>query len=169
MLKTSPDELSQQERLKIADFLDSHPIGVLATVDKKGNPHASTIYFAVDGDLNVTFTTKRDTYKYENISEHDTVMLAAYDSESQTAVQVLGKAVEVNDPDLAHKIYHGTLRAAKQTGEDSVPPIAKIPAGPYVAYSITPDDIWMSEYGWGNSFASALAELSVPENTEDPA
>lgn len=168
MHKTSPTDLSPQERSKITDFLDSHPIGVLATVDEVGNPHASTIYFGIDTDLNVTFTTKRDTIKHQNIVHHNTVMLAIYDSESQSAVQLNGKAEEVEDPETAQKIYHVTLRAAKQTGEDTVPPIAKIPAGPYVAYTITPDNIWMSEYGWGNNFMNALSKAQDPVNTDDP-
>jgi len=168
----APSELNQEERSKIVDFFDSHPIGVLATVDADGNPHASAIYFSIDSDMNVTFTTKRDTYKRENIAHNNTVMLVAYDSESQTAAQVKGKAIEVTDPELAQKIYHGTLRGARQTGEDKVPPVAKIAAGPYVAFTVKPDNIWISEYGWGDSFASAMEEASNSKdepNTEDPA
>jgi len=142
-----PSELSQEERSKIVDFLNSHPVGVLATVNDDGSPHASTIYFSIDSDMNITFTTKRDTNKRENIARNNTVMLVAYDSESQSAVQAKGPAIEETDPEVMQKIYHGTLRGAKQTGEDNVPPIAKIPAGPYVAYTIKPEDIWISEYG----------------------
>lgn len=169
MNATSPNELSPQERSKIVDFLDSHPVGVIATVNSDGNPHASTIYFSVDNDLNVSFTTKRDTNKHKNISQHDTVMLAAYDSESQSTVQLTGRATEVHEPEQAQQIYRGTLRAADHTGEDNVPPIAKIPAGPYVAYIIRPSDIWMSDYSWGNNFANALSQLQEPANTDDPA
>lgn len=166
-----PGELNQEERMKIVDFLDSHPIGVLATVDAEGNPHASTIYFSVDSDMNISFTTKRDTNKNGNIVRNNTVMLVSYDSESQTSVQSKGKVIEVKDPEAAQKIYHGTIRGAKQTGEDNVPPIAKIVAGPYVAYTIKPENIWISEYGWGNSFTNAIEQAVAPEeiSAEDPA
>ncbi len=168
-MQSAPNELSQEERTKLADFLDSHPIGVLATVDPSGEPHASTIYFSVDSkDLSITFTTKRDTRKHESISHHNSVMLAVYDAESQTAAQVSGKALEATDLENVQKAYHGTLRAAKQTGEDNVPPIAKIAAGPYVAYVVKPDSVWMSEYGWGSSFANALASAQEPTSSGDP-
>jgi len=169
MQLTPPSELSQEDRTKINDFLDSHPIGVLATVDASGNPHASTIYFSVDSDLNLTFTTKRDTDKSKNIAFNPKVMLDVYDSESQASVQASGTAIEVTDPEAAQKIYHGTLRAAKQTNEDPVPPIAKIAAGPYVAYQIKPENIWLSEYGWGNDLTNALSKLGEPVDNEDPA
>lgn len=167
-----PSELNKEERSKIVDFFDSHPIGVLATVDTDGNPHASTIYFSIDSDMNITFTTKRDTHKRENIAHNSSVMLVAYDSESQTAAQAKGSAVEVTDLVKAQNIYHGTLRGAKQTSEDNVPPIAKIAAGPYVAYTIKPDNIWISEYGWGDNFANTMEQAGAPNeklSTQDPA
>ena len=99
-------------------------------------------------------------------------MLVAYDSQSQTAVQAKGSATEVTEPEAAQKIFYGTLRGAKQTGEDNVPPIAKVAAGPYVAYTIKPDEVCMPEYGWGDSFVSAMKQATEPAedlNTEDPA
>lgn len=169
MQNTTPSQLSQIERRKIMDFLDSHPVAVLATIDNTGNPSASPIYFAVSSDLVITFTTKIDTNKHKNITRHSQVMLAVYDAESQTAVQISGPAVEEKDPETAQKIYHGTLQATKQTGEDNVPPIAKIAAGPYIAYSINPDNIWMSEYGHGDSYANALNHATDPADISDPA
>jgi len=160
-----PNELTQEERASIVEFLHTHPLGVLATVDEDGNPHASPIYFSVDGDMNISFTTKLETQKSKNIARNKMVMLVAYDSENQAAVQAKGPAVEVKDPAKRLEIYHGTLRGAKITGEDNVPPIAKINAGPFAAYTITPEDIWLSEYGWGDSFANALKEIS--QHTDD--
>jgi general stress protein 26 len=169
MPNTKPDQLSEAERAKITDFLKQHPIGVLASVDPAGDPHATTIYFSVDDNLNVMFTTKRHTRKHENISRNHKVMLVVYEAVNQTAVQLSGKAVEVTDPDKVQEIFYGTLHAAKRTGTDTVPPVAKIAAGPYVAYVIEPDNIWMSEYGWGDSFANALKHVHDPITTEDPA
>jgi hypothetical protein len=169
MKTTTPADLSQTEKDKIAKFLTAHPVGVLATVDEQGNPHASALYFSVDEALRVRFTTKRDTVKYANICRNNTIMLVAYEPASQTVVQISGKAVEATDPDDQRSIYHGTLQAAKQTGEDIVPPIAKIAAGPYVAFTIDIENIWMTEYGWGNNFAKALKHANDPHATGDPA
>jgi general stress protein 26 len=169
MQPTTLAKLTQAEKKKIVEFLQGHPVGVLATVGADGNPHASTIYFGVDDDLRVTFTTKHDTYKYENITRHDTVMLVVFEAESQSSVQISGHAVEVKTSEEQQAVYHDTLRAAKKTGEDVVPPIAKIPAGPYVGFTITIDKISLSEYGWGNNFANAMKHAHDPNTEGDPA
>lgn len=172
MKAKSLNDINAEERSKIFDFLDSHPVGVLATVDAAGDPCASTIYFKVNDDLEVTFTTKRDTRKHQNIENKSKVMLVAYDAETQSAVQLSGTAKEEKDPETAQSIYHGTLHAAKQTGEDIVPPIAKIAAGPYIAYSLVPSIVSMSEYGWGDNFKNAMdyaGEHHKESGTEDPA
>jgi general stress protein 26 len=168
-MTTTLQELSQDKRRKMYEFLKQHPVGVIATVDPEGNPHASTIYFGIDDQLNITFTTKRDTNKHLNITEHSQVMLVVNDVANQATLQASGKAVEVSNTQEAIDIFQDTVHAAQKTGEDVVPPIAKISAGPYVAYKISPDNIWMTEYSWGNSFVKALEHADDPETTEDPA
>jgi nitroimidazol reductase NimA-like FMN-containing flavoprotein (pyridoxamine 5'-phosphate oxidase superfamily) len=135
MQTIAPAALTSLEREKIVSFLLKHPVGVLATIDSMGHPQASTIYFTVNHDLYLTFTTKRETHKYENISRHTTVALVVYDAESQTEVQINGQAIEVTNLEDQEAIYYGTLHAAQQTGEDPVPPIAKIVAGTYVGFA----------------------------------
>ena len=169
MPKYKLNELDHAERKRIIDFLTASPVGVLAVVDTEGNPHASTIYFSVDGELNITFTTKQDTFKYKNLLKHDGVMLVVFDASKQMAVQVSGRAEKVTDPEMAHTVYQGTLRAAEKTGEDVVPPVAKISAGPYVAFVIRPDYIQLSEYGWGDNFANTLKHANDSNRAGDPA
>lgn len=166
-----PSELTPEQSGKILEFLQNHPVGVLATVDAQGDPSATTIYFSVEQDLSVTFTTKEHTQKHENIERHNKVMLAVYEAESQTAVQISGTAKEITDKEEVHNTFLGTVHAAKQTGPDNVPPISKIPGGKYVAYRISPDAVHLSEYGWGDNLAKAIeiAKNKNEENTEDPA
>lgn len=167
-MSTTPDTLSQADKEKIVNFLKKHPVAVLATVDPSGDPHASTIYIGVSDDLKLTFTTKRETQKYVNITKHNKIMLVVCDAKSQTAVQVRGQAVEVTDPSAQLEIYQETLHAAERTGEDVVPPVAKI-LGSYVGFSIKIDTIWISEYSWGNNFASALQQAQDQHANGDPA
>lgn len=168
-MATTPQDLSPEQRQKIYKFVAGHPIGVLATVDTGGRPHASPIYVGVDKHLNIAFTTKRDTDKHENIQHHNAVMLTVFDAKSQTVVQLSGTAQEVTDLDEVQQTFHATLEAADQTAEDSVPPIAKISAGPYIAYRIVPDNVWMNEYGWGSSFRNALDSVNKAAESGDPA
>lgn len=168
-MKTPLNKLDSAQRKKLFEFLASHPIGVLATINADGSPHASTIYINVDEDLRITFTTKHETQKYQNISQDNRVMLAVYDAQKQTAVQVGGEALEVTDPETQQQIYHGTLHAAKQTGTDIVPPIAKIAAGSYVGFVLKIDSVLFSDYGWGDTFAHALKHANDPNTGGDPA
>lgn len=168
-MQTLPNELNSSERKRIFEFLKSHPVGVLATISPDGRPHASTIYLTVDESLNLAFTTKQDTRKYQNIEHDNHVMLAVYDAQTQTVVQISGRAEEVTDPDAQHAIYYGTLHAARQTGKDVVPPIAKIAAGPYVGFKVKIENIWLSDYDWGDTFVRALKDIEEPHATGDPA
>ena len=169
MPTTAPSDLSEQEQGKIIDFLRRHPVGVLATIGLDGRPNASTIYFSVDDDMNLRFTTKQQTNKHANIAKNNEVMFVVYDAVNQSTVQVSGIATEETDAQAAQAVYHGTLQAAEQTGLDVVPPIAKIAAGSYVAYTIKPTNIWLTEYGWGDNFAKAIKHANDPANTDDPA
>jgi len=168
-MQASPNKLSPSERKQIFEFLKAHPVGVLATTNPDGTPQASAIYFGVDEELHVTFTTKRETHKYENILKNDAVMLVVYDAAKQTSVQIGGQAVEVTDSETQHAIYYDTLKAAKQSGKDVVPPIAKINAGPYVGFTLKVHNIWLSDYGWGDTFARALKHIQDPRTGGDPA
>lgn len=166
---TTPSDLSEDQRHKIFRFLRQHPVGVLATVSPDGHPNASAVYIAVDDQLNLTFTTKQGTKKHENIVQNNDVMFVVYDAATQATVQVSGNAIEETDAQAAQDIYHGTLHAAQQTGPDVVPPVAKLAAGPYVAYAVKPSNIWMTEYGWGDNFGKAIDHANDPASTGDPA
>lgn len=164
----TPDKLSSENYAKILEFLKAHPIGVLATVDENGDPNASAIYFSVDDKLNVTFTTKRETRKNENITRHNKVSLVAYEAKDQAAVQITGRAEEVKDEQEAMDIYKGTVHAADQTSKDNVPPVAKYSGGAFVAFRIAIDDIRLMEYGGGDRFAKSMEKANTPPSTGDP-
>lgn len=168
MTPVTPDKLDHQEREKIIEFLKRNPVGVLATVDEHGDPNASPIYFSVDDKFQVSFTTKRDTRKHANIERHNKVMLVSYAAIDQTSVQMSGKAEEVKDEQEALDIYNGTVQAASQTSDDNLPPVAKYSGGPYVAYRINIDNIWMMSYGGGDNFAKVMQQATREHSTGDP-
>ncbi|HSW79352.1 MAG TPA: pyridoxamine 5'-phosphate oxidase family protein [Candidatus Saccharimonadales bacterium] len=168
MQPNTPDKLSSENYAEILEFLKSHPIGVLATIDENGDPNASTIYFSVDDKLRISFTTKRETRKFENIARHNKVALVAYEAKDQSAVQVSGRAEEVKDEQEALDIYNGTVNAAKKTSEDNVPPVAKYSGGPFAAFRIEIEDIRLMAYGKGDRFSKSMEKASSPPSTGDP-
>lgn len=131
---------------RIFYFLKMHPVGVLATVGQDNLPQASVIYYSVDEDFTITFTTKRDTKKRINISEQNHVQLVVFEASSQTTVQISGTAEIISNPSEASEVFGGTLKASVRTSESGVPPISKLFAGNYVAFKIKPKQIRMAVF-----------------------
>lgn len=152
----SPANLSDGQKQAILDFVRSHPDGVIATVSPDGDPQASVVYFSIDDDMNLSFTTKDKTRKAQNIRQHPRVSVAIYEADSQTVVKLAGTAREMADQAEVNATFRQTVDAADQTATDTVPPIARHSAGDYTAFTIKPDFIQMIGYGRGNSYQNAL-------------
>ena len=137
---------SSESNNRIYAFLRSNPIGVLATVDPDGNPHAAVIYFSVSDDFNLTFTTKHDTKKHDNLIRNNHAMLVCYEASSQTTVQITGSVKKIDDIGEANEAFTHMLQASQQTSESGIPPITKLHAGQYIAYRIKPTQIRMAVF-----------------------
>lgn len=146
-LQKSPAQT--EERRKIYDFLKSHPVATIGTVDDECNPHMAIIYFSVNRKFELTFTTKRQTKKHRNIKNNDRVMLLAYEAFSQTSVQITGTAEEITNLRTAGEVFKSTLKNSLKTSGVGIPPVSKI-YGDYVAYRIKPDQIRMTEFARAN-------------------
>lgn len=133
-----------ESALRIYDFLTSQPVGVLATVDPNSNPHAAAVYFFVDDDFTITFATKQNTKKNDNLKHRNHVMLIAFDTESQTTAQITGVAEDISETSTGQETFTKMLVAAEATSESGVPPISKLIAGQYTAWRIRPKQIRMA-------------------------
>ncbi len=71
---TRPSVVSSENNRRIFEFLQSEPVGVLATTNQDGSPQAAVIYFSVDEDFVITFTTKSETKKYTNLQNNNQVI-----------------------------------------------------------------------------------------------
>lgn len=138
--------LDHERRDRIFGFLRENQVGVLSTVDPNNDPHATAIYYAVEPDLTISFMTKSATKKSDNIAHNNHVMLLVYEPSSQTTVQINGQAKKIDDISRMNKIFSDILQAAWDTSEDGVPPITRLVAGEYVAYSIEPKQVRMAVY-----------------------
>lgn len=128
------------------EFLEKHPVGVLATVDPDGNPHAAVIYFVVDDSSNITFVTKSGTKKADNLKHNSHAMLVVYDAASQTTVQVTGKVTGGTNHTEVNGIFSRILDASAATSGSSVPPISKLKEGDYIAFKLKPKQVRMASF-----------------------
>lgn len=131
---------------RILEFLRSRRLGVLSTVDVAGKPHASVIYFDVDGSFIITFLTKARTEKTQNLKRMPYAQLTVFDEYSQTTVQIEGDVAELTDSKTVNRVFRNTLQASLSTSDTGIPPIAKLNAGNFIAFELRPQDVRMAVY-----------------------
>ena len=137
---------SHERRQHAYDFLSTHPVGVLATTDPDCEPHAAVIYFSVDEHMTVSFLTRSGTKKYDNLMHFDHAILTVYDPKTQSVGQVIGRAVEVTDPDAVNEIAAENMKACLQTSDGGLPPITKLYEGDVVAFRLFPVEVRLAIY-----------------------
>ena len=138
-------------RERIAAFLSEQPTCVLATADQQGKPHAATVYFTCDHDLNLYFITKVGTQKHRNLQVNPQAAVAISNTPSQTTVQAAGSVVEITDHRQLEWIFDAIWRLAAQTANNlSPPPMAKLTAGGYVVYRLSSPSLRMATFNSKN-------------------
>jgi general stress protein 26 len=138
-MKHTPRSSESSER--IFNFIKQHPVGVLATVNTDGGPHAAVIYFTIHNDFSITFATKSDTKKHSNLQNNGKTTLVVYDPESQTTVQIIGSAAEMLKARDREAAFKNMMKSSMHTSETGIPPLFKLEAGMFVAYRLQPSRI----------------------------
>lgn len=145
-----PDTLIDYPTEETADtvyqFLQSHPVGVLAEVMPSGYPHASAIYFNVDNQFTIYFVTKTNTQKYKDLQQNQQACLVAFDQPTQATVQISGKVTEITDSSEVRSVVDSIENIAHRFSISGVAPIIKLDTGDYVAYELKPDTIRFAMY-----------------------
>ena len=101
----------------IADYLQQHQAGVLATTNKSGTPQQTLIGYRFNGN-DIAISTRKATLKYKNLSVRPHVSLAIIDGRNQ--VIVYGKVKIVRDPEKVLDIH----RERKLLGDRQTDPQA---------------------------------------------
>lgn len=143
--KIDPEKFSDRKQ-RIYNFLRTNPIGVLSSVTPDGNPHGTVIYYKIEEDFTVSFITKAQTRKYDNLKRNNHIMLTVFEPKTQTTAQINGLAIETTDSYEINAIAGAIQAASLKTSDAGMPPIAKLDAGDYVAFKIKPVQISMAVY-----------------------
>lgn len=128
------------------EFLKHHPVGVLATVDPNGEPHAAAIYFSVDNHQNISFMTKTGTKKADNLLHDNHAVLVVYEAATQTTVQITGEVSEIKDHAEVNEVFAHMLNASADTSGSSVAPLTKLKEGDYITFRLKPKQIRMAVF-----------------------
>lgn len=131
---------------RIHDFLSSHSVGIVSSVDPNNEPHLAVVYYSVDEQFQVTFTTKQGTKKASNLTRNNHAMFLVYDEKTQTTVQITAEAEDLTGSPELPEIFRRTIEASMNTSDGGVPPISKLAAGDYMAFRLRPAQIRMAVF-----------------------
>lgn len=131
-----------EEQKDILDFLQGKNIAVLATADSNCEPHAAAIYFTFDPQtMDFFFVTREDTAKNYNLEHNARAALVINETDYLTTVQVRGAVAQEADQAKRESVITNIWRSAIADGQADAPPFAKMEAGGYVVYRLTPKSI----------------------------
>lgn len=127
---------SSTDYQKIVAYVDSHPVGVVSTVDERGLPEAAAVYVFSVSHHTVCFVTRNLTRKYQNIYARGDVAITLYDDSDVSTLQITGKAFVANAEHMLSYAMDKINQLFKVRG-DAVSPLAKMDdAGDYVLIGV---------------------------------
>ncbi len=145
------DQAFSNRKRRMYTFLRDNPTAVLSSVDADGNPHGTVIYYAIDKDFTISFLTRTQTKKYDNLQHNNRIMLTVFEPATQTIAQVTGTAAEIKDSYEVIAIASTVLAASLKSSAGDTPPLAKLEAGPYVAFKVKLVQVRMAIYSQPDS------------------
>jgi PPOX class probable F420-dependent enzyme len=104
---------------EVMAFLTSMPAhtGKVATVRADGRPHVAPVWYAVDGDGSIYFTTGADTVKGNNLTRTGYAAMSVDDERPPFSFVTLEGPVEMSD-DLDAVRKWATIIGGRYMGED---------------------------------------------------
>lgn len=135
-----------EKNKEIYQFLVSHPVGIVSSVDPNNMPHAAVVYYWVNKQFQICFTTKQKTKKYDNLIKNDNAMFIVFDALEQITVQITAKAIDLSGSDELPEVFRHTIQASMNTSDAGIPPISKLAAGDYTAFRLDPVQIRMAVF-----------------------
>jgi uncharacterized pyridoxamine 5'-phosphate oxidase family protein len=140
-------------KAEVFDFLQQSKVGVIGTVNAKGEPELATVTIVVDADFNVYFVTRRDTRKFLNLERDKHVgMVIGASPTAPTTVQIQGDAEFIqNFPNDAAEFLSRAINLAQSEYE----PLEKITGSNFVIIKVKPTWLrWMTFAGKNRSVLS---------------
>ena len=129
-----------------ANFLKSHGLAVLSTVDRTGNVHGTVIYYVVDPNNLVYILTKSGTGKGRNVYAHSQVALTVYESGTMQTVQLQGIAEVETEQATKDRVFSQIVAPRPYGDEIQLPPTARLYEGAYTIIKIKPTLIIFHDY-----------------------
>ncbi|MEN9407438.1 MAG: hypothetical protein RLZZ455_654 [Candidatus Parcubacteria bacterium] len=135
------------ERQDVYNYLTSHVLAVLSTIDPEEKPYAATMFYIVDKKLNFYFFSRTHTRKIDNVKRSKNVAITVIDQEHAITVQAQGIIEEILDEEDRTRLIgimgEHTVQKASHLWP---PPIAKLPEGDLTILRVVPTWIRYGDY-----------------------
>ena len=82
-------------------FLKRNRTGILATVSKEWQPHASAVHYIADDDFNIYFLTLVSSRKFAALAAHPEVAFTVLSEEVPQTLQLEGTAMDISHSEEA--------------------------------------------------------------------
>jgi general stress protein 26 len=128
------------------NFLRSHDLAVLSTVDRTGNVHGAIIYYLIDKDNYIYILTKTETGKGRNVYAHSQVALTVHEPGSMQTAQLSGVAEVETDQQVKDSVFKEITKPRDYKGKTHSPPVKKLHEGAFMIIRITPTEISYHDY-----------------------
>lgn len=128
------------------EFLRSHDVAVLSTINEDDEIDAATIYYIVDRDNRIYFITKSSTAKAHNLYVHGYVALTIFDEEKMSTAQIKGICDFEDSPEIKNYVYSQITKPRQYGGVQMSVPVTKIKEGSYEVFCITMTECKYRDY-----------------------
>lgn len=144
-------DLPRNAKLDVSDealrFLKEHDTGVLSSLDAHGKIHGAVVYYVVDDEGHLYFTTKSETQKAFAIRGNGQVAFTVYDAPNLQTIQLEGKAAVETEQSVKEWVFSSIVRPRFTTKGTKLPPVTTIKEGAFVIIRITPERATYRDFG----------------------
>jgi general stress protein 26 len=116
-------------------FLNTHYLGVISTINRTGGIDASPVYYLVKDEI-IYILTKSETSKSRNILTNPLVSFTLFEEASYEVMEIKGIASVVTDGIKRNKVFNAITKFRNMSDGVSLPPVTKIEDGSYVIIGI---------------------------------
>ncbi len=138
---SSPATFEEKERL----FAVSHELGVLSTLDRRGNLSGSAVYYVLFG-TQIYLITRSGSQKVHNIMAHHNIAFTIYDELKLQMLQLQGSAEVETNEDHKKRVFDAILKPRYYEAGMRMPPVSQLGGGSFIVLRITLTNIKFTDF-----------------------
>lgn len=146
----SPPQAQVTIEPRALEFIQSHDLGVLSTIDRTGNLHGAAVYYIVR-DQKLFILTKADTTKAHNVFAHRQIAFTVFDEARLQMVQLQGSAEVEPDQNIKADVFARMMQPRQYGDETRLPPVSSVQGGAFIVICITPTSAKFTDFKQGPS------------------